>query len=101
MLDSEAHTARFKRDLQGGSTKVRKGVSQASKKIQKTTKHQKTQAGNKMIGDKFKSIIKKMKVSTDKNLILEKNLKHLQKLKQKSKVNSNVTNYLLEKLNKK
>jgi len=101
MLDSETYTARYKRDLQSQGAKAGKGVAKASKKIQKAPKQKKAQAGNKMIGDKFKSIIKKMKVSTDKNLILEKNLKHLQKLKQKSQVNANVTNYLMEKLQKK
>jgi len=99
LLDSEAYTTRFKKDLlQTGNVSAGKGVAQKSKKIQKMTKQKKTQAGNKMIGDKFKSIIKKMKVSTDKNLILEKNLKHLQKLKSKSKVADSVSSYLLEKL---
>ncbi len=99
LVDSEAYSARFKKDLlQTVEVPKGKGAAKQSKKIQKLTKPKKAQAGNKMIGDKFKSIIKKMKVSTDKNLILEKNLKHLQKLKSKSKVADTVSTYLLDKL---
>jgi len=103
--DSELYCSKYKQELIPEETKAGKGVHQKSKKIKKEGKVNKkkneSKRGNQIVGDKFKSVIKKMKVSTDKNLILEKNIQHLKKMTQRSKVSGNVTNYLLEKLGQK
>lgn len=89
------------RDQQQGLSK--KTLMSQSKRIKKE-RHQ-TEKRNKksktVLSDKFKSLVKKMRISTDKNLILEKNLKHLSVLKERSKVAKSITNYLTKKMNSK
>jgi hypothetical protein len=97
--DSETYKSKITKTTAGGKAGTDSNVLQQSKKIRKEDKQK--PAEKRVLGDKFKSIVKKMKVSTDKNLILEKNLKYLQTMKKKTKVSPNVAKYLMERLNTK
>ncbi len=104
LLDSEAYCTKFKKDLHVDSGKAGKKVHEKSKKIKKEgktarIKNQNTKK-NQIISDRLKNVIKKMKISTDKNLILEKNINHLRKINQRAKVKENVSSFLVEKLGK-
>ena len=106
--DSENYSSRYKKGLSNqGSNKLGQ-IHKKSKKIHKEAKAKTlkgtknaNKAGKGVLGDKFKNLVRKMKVSTDRNLILEKNLIHLAKLRKKTKVTGSVSSYLLEKLNQK
>jgi len=106
LKDSEDYCSRFKKELAPEETRAGKGLHHKSKNIKKEVKvvnkkKNGSKKENQVIGDKFKSVIRKMKISTDKNLILEKNIKHLRKITQRAKVNGNVASYLVEMLSKK
>lgn len=101
VLDSDNHSSKYKQKAHDPTDKKAKmGLIKNSKKLKKKEKSTKeiNQKSSKILGEKFKSIIKKMKVSTDKNLILEKNLKHLSKIQERAKVAQSVLSHLIEKL---
>lgn len=107
VLDSDNSSNKYKQSIKeqtrSGLARIQK--FEKSKKVKKFERIKSMQKVNKKtskaLGDKFKSTFKKMKISTNKNLILEKNINYLNTLKEKSKISDVIANHLLERLSKK
>jgi hypothetical protein len=102
LQDSESHTLKFRKAAEPVKPKWKPGVSRKSKNIKKEKPNPQSNSAkiSKILGDRFKNTIKKMKVAGDKNIILEKNLKYLDRMRAKSKLADSVASHLLEKLGK-
>lgn len=101
--DSETYSQKFKSTGEKSTGAPKTGMDPKSKKVKKKERSvsEIQKKSSKILGDTFKSTLKKMKVSTNKNLILEKNLDHFTKMQKKGKVAESVVSHLVEKLSKK